>query len=331
MLRGILPRSAQLVLMRWALVATAFAALTHAVSAQTVVTLVGTGGPELTPDRAGVATLVQSGDEALLFDAGRGVLDGLYQSRIEPARVTRVFLTHLHSDHIEGLPGLWITPWFLLGRSAPLEVWGPVGTSAMIDGMRSMYAHDLAARPNASLARSSLDIRVHEIAAGVVFEHDGVRVTAIPVEHADGDPAFAYRVDTPGGAILLTGDCTLSAELERVTGPLDLVVANVAAASASLKGQARLKPILAKLLSPEQAAQLFAHATPRLAVYSHLVKKGLSGREGDREIVRRTRAAGYRGPLLMGTDHTRIVLSRPIRVEHLTPPQKDFDGPDSRF
>ncbi len=73
--------------------------------AQTAVVLVGTGGPELTAERQGEATLVETHGQMLLFDAGRGVLDGLYRSRVRPQEVTRVFLTHLHSDHIEGLPG----------------------------------------------------------------------------------------------------------------------------------------------------------------------------------------------------------------------------------
>ncbi|MGA7340645.1 MAG: MBL fold metallo-hydrolase [Terracidiphilus sp.] len=302
-----------------------------ALPAQTVVTLVGTGGPELTPERLGEATLIQTGGQTLLFDAGRGVLDGLYQSRIPPQQVTRIFLTHLHSDHIEGLPGLWITPWFLLGRTTPLEIWGPPGTAAMVAGMRAMFAHDLESRPNANLSRESLDIRVHEIGPGLVYDRDGLRVTAIPVEHGDGNPAFAYRVDTSDSAILLTGDCTLSGALAKATGPLDLTIANVAAAGADLQAVPRLKPILAKLMSPEQAAQLFRNTAPRLAVYSHIVKKGLAGAAGDSRIVERTRAAGYSGPLLMGTDHTRIVLGRPIRIEHPSGRPPDFDGPDSHF
>jgi ribonuclease Z len=303
--------------------------------AQTRVTLVGTGGPELTPDRHGEATLIEADGQKLLFDAGRGVLDGLYQSRIVPQAVTRIFLTHLHSDHIEGLPGLWMTPWFLLGRTAPLEVWGPAGTAAMIDGMRAMYAHDLATRPNASLSADALRVVVHEIHAGVAYESGGVRVTAIPVEHADGDPAFGYRVETGQSTILLTGDCTWSGELARQAGPVDLVISNVAAAAPELAATARMRPILAKLMSPEQAAQLFKNTQPRLAVYSHIVKKGLPGAPGDETIVRRTRGGGYGGPLLMGSDHTTIVLGilpgATIRIEHPAGKLPEFDGPDSHF
>jgi ribonuclease Z len=301
------------------------------VSAQMRITLVGTGGPELTPERQGEATLIEAGGQTLLFDAGRGVLDGLYESRIRPQTVTRVFLTHLHSDHIEGLPGLWMTPWFLLGRQEPLEVWGPPGTAAMIDGMRAMYAHDLAARPNAALNADALRVTVYEIHAGVVYDRGGVRVTAIPVEHADGDPAFGYRLETKQGTVLLTGDCTYSGELTRQQGPVDVVVSNVAAATPDLASIARVRPVLAKLMSPEQAAELFQQTGPRLAVYSHIVKKGLPGTAGDAELVKRTRAAGYGGPLLVGTDHTTIVVDRNIRIEHPAGSPPDFDGPDAHF
>lgn len=295
--------------------------------AQTRVVLVGTGGPELTPERAGEATLVESHGQMLLFDAGRGVLDGLYRSRIRPQEVTRVFLTHLHSDHIEGLPGLWMTAWFLLGRRAPLEVWGPVGTKQMVDGMREMFAHDVEHRPNATAKREYLEIAVHEIAAGVVYDVGGVRVTAIPVEHGDGDPAFGYVVETGDARILLTGDCTYSGALAEMHAPFDLVVSNVAAGSAAKEKEAWIQPVLAKLMRPKQAAELFEKTRPRMAVYSHIVKKGLPGAAGDAEIVRRTRAAGYTGPLTMGNDHMRIDLGKTVRVVQVTAPETDMDGP----
>ena len=316
---------------RMGFVAAAWLVLTAGLAAQTRVVLVGTGGPELTPERAGEATLIEANGQSLLFDAGRGVLDGLYRSGIAPQQVTHVFLTHLHSDHIEGLPGLWITPWFLLGRTARLEVWGPPGSQQMIDGMRAMFAHDLQQRPNAKAKRESLDISVHEIKPGLVYDQAGIRVSAITVEHADGNPAFAYRIDTGDSAILLTGDCTYAGELTRLAGRLDLVVSNVAAGTEAMENEAWMQPVLAKLMRPEQAAKLFDETKPRLAVYSHIVKKGLPGNAGDREIVRRTRMAGYKGPLLMGTDQVQIVLGKPVRIEPMVKPTADFDMPGAKF
>ena len=119
-----------------------------AAPATILIDLIGTGGPELTADRAGASTLIRVGDDAFLFDAGRGALQGIYRSGAAPQSVTKIFLTHLHNDHIEGLPPLWITPWFLLNRLEHLEIWGPPGTQAMVDGMRNMFTHDVEQRSN---------------------------------------------------------------------------------------------------------------------------------------------------------------------------------------
>ena len=300
---------------------------------QITVTLVGTGGPELTADRGGEATLIQTGDQTLLFDAGRNVLDGLNRAQIAPQTVTKIFLTHLHSDHIAGLPDLWMTPWFLLHRTAPLEVWGPVGTQAMVDGIKAMYAHDLEHRPNAALPRSALDIAVHEIAPGIVYQAGAVRVTAFAVEHAEGNPAFAYRIESGARTVFLTGDCTLTPALvqaARGSKPPDLLIANVAAGTPALEAVARWKPIFAKLLTPEQDAELFAAARPRLAVFSHIVKKGLPGAAGDSAVTARTRKAGYRDRLVMGQDHTRIVVGESITVTNIAGPAPELDGTGSR-
>jgi ribonuclease Z len=109
--------------------------------------LIGTGGPELTPTRQGMSTLIEANQQALIFDVGRGVLQNIYLSRIDPRSVTKIFLTHLHSDHIEGLPSIWMTPWFMFARKPSLEIWGPQGTQQMVDGMRTMYGTTLSIAP----------------------------------------------------------------------------------------------------------------------------------------------------------------------------------------
>lgn len=68
------------------------------------VTLLGTGSPILSTSRSGPATLVEVGDEKLLFDAGRGAALQLYKANILPGSINKLFLTHLHSDHTIGIP-----------------------------------------------------------------------------------------------------------------------------------------------------------------------------------------------------------------------------------
>ena len=295
--------------------------------------LIGTGGPELTPTRQGMSTLVEASGQTLLFDAGRGALENIYLSRIDPRSITRIFLTHLHSDHIEGLPSVWMTPWFMFGRKTKLEVWGPQGTQQMIDGMRMMYGHDVEHRANPTFKREYLDVTVHEITEGVVYDEGGVKVTAFSVEHDDGNPAFGYRIDALGRSILLSGDTTYSENVVKFGINDDLIISNVVAFSDAMTKAGVLKPVLNKLTTPEQAAAIFSKTRPRLAVFSHIVKKELPGDVGDEVIIERTRKAGYDGPLAMGQDRMTIDVGEFVRI---LPPRSidgivDFDKPDSKF
>ncbi|SDD75802.1 ribonuclease Z [Sphingomonas sp. YR710] len=283
-----------------------------------LVHLLGTGGPELTPDRQGYATLIEAPDELLLFDAGRGVMQQIYEQGINPKWVTRIFLTHLHSDHIAGLPDLWMTPWFLLGRTAPLEIWGPPGTHKMIAGMRAMYGHDIDSRVDRFNTIWGLEVTVHEIVPGKVYERAGLVVTAFAVKHADGDPAFGYRIDRAGHSVVLSGDTTLTPNLVTAAKGADLLVQNVIAFSPRLTSRPEMQMVLAKLTTPEQAAELLKEAQPKLAIFSHIVKKELPGRTGDDAIIARVRLAGYAGPVQIG--HDREVVSIDDKVTVSPPP-----------
>jgi ribonuclease Z len=285
--------------------------------------LLGTGGPELVPDRAGYATLIEApgvadADGLLLFDAGRGVLQRLYEQRINPRRVTRIFLTHLHSDHISGLPDLWMTPWFLLGRTVPLEIWGPPGTAAMVAGMRAMYGHDLAARQNRFNPAEGIAIHVHEIGPGLASDAGGVRISAFAVEHADGDPAFGYRIERAGRVVTLSGDATLTDGLIAAARGADLLVQNVIAFSPRLSAMPEMQGVMAKLTTPEQAGRLIIAAQPKLTIFSHIVKKELPGDAGDEAILDRVRATGERGAIAIGHDREIVELRDGVRL--LPPP-----------
>src|SRR5205085_1736840 len=112
------------------------------------VTLLGTGaGPPVNLDRFGPATLVEAGGQKLLFDCGRAVTIRLTQAGVNLAQIHKLFLTHLHSDHVVSIPDLFLTPWASgAARQDRFEVWGPPGTRDMMDHIQKAFAFDIHIR-----------------------------------------------------------------------------------------------------------------------------------------------------------------------------------------
>ena len=170
------------------------------------VILLGTGNPILRLDRFGPSTLVDAGAETLLFDCGRGVAQRLRQLQ-RPLRVTAVFLTHLHSDHIVGIPDLWLTGWLFPPSTEPFRLWGPTGSKEMMANLEKAYQADIRIRiETEKLPPRGVAVLAEDITEGVVYEKNGVKVTAFDVNHGlnrtTGDwhrdaPADRSRVVTP--------------------------------------------------------------------------------------------------------------------------------------
>src|SRR5215475_15680676 len=114
----------------------AFAISTSVTVAQAepiTVTLLGTGTPTPRLSSFSASTLIEAGPEKLLFDIGRGSTIRLFQKRIPLGAMTAHFITHMHSDHLVGLPDLWLTGWVATpwaSRKTPMVIYGPKGTVA---------------------------------------------------------------------------------------------------------------------------------------------------------------------------------------------------------
>jgi ribonuclease Z len=166
------------------------------------VTLLGTSTPNPVPDRFGPSTLVEAGSEKLVFDCGRSCTTRLWQLKI-PLGTVKLFITHLHSDHVVGIPDLWLTGWSTRpygGRKEPFRVWGPKGTAEMMSYLEKAYQEDVRIRRefNPAITAQQTAITAKDFTEGVVYEENGVRVTAFKVKHADiksSMPILRKRLD----------------------------------------------------------------------------------------------------------------------------------------
>ncbi len=280
------------------------------------VTLLGTGSPQPVPNRFGPGTLVQAGGQTLLFDCGRGVTQRLFQLGVKLGAANRLFLTHLHSDHTVGIPDLWLTGWLEPSwgqRKGAFQVFGPAGTRNMMENLEKAYEWDIKTRiADQKLAKENVAVVVTEIEEGIVYDHDGVKVTAFEVNHGDlVKPAFGFRIDYGGRSAVISGDTRFNENLIKHATGTDLLIHQVAAVRPELLASPVFQVILAHHTKPEEAGIVFSRTKPKLAVFYHFSLLGTPKVPPmtEQEVVELTRK-NYSGPLMVGEDLMAFRIAR---------------------
>lgn len=200
----------------------------------TKIVLLGTGTPVADPERSGPSVAIIVNDTPYIVDFGPGVIrraSAAHKAGIKALRVqnlTRAFATHLHSDHTLGYPDLIFSPW-VLGRSEPLEVFGPEGIKLMTEHIIAAYQQDINIRINGLEPANNIGYRVivHEIEPGVVYEDSLIKVEAFPVNHGSWPNAFGYKFYTPDRTIVISGDATYSESIIEHSKGVDVLIHEV--------------------------------------------------------------------------------------------------------
>jgi ribonuclease Z len=303
------------------------------ISDEIIVTLLGTGAPLPSAARFGPATLLQAGGLNLLFDAGRGVTIRLFQLGMSSGNgIDAVFLTHYHSDHVAGLPDLWMTG-YMFGpfgsRSKALRLWGPSdgttvpsGVAKIAKGLVEAFSEDVRIRQaDEHVTAAATRIEVHDFHGDrVVFDQAGVKVTAFAVDHGDLiKPSVGYRIDYGTRSVTISGDTKFDENLIKHAMGTDLLIHEVFAMSGQLAKLPQLKRIATHHTSPEEAGAVFSRVKPKLAAYSHLV---LLGTEVP-ELVSRTQST-YQGPLEVGEDLMRFTVGDRVIAKRWHPELRKY-------
>jgi len=145
------------------------------------VIFLGTSGSTPTPQRSLPAIAIRRKGEIILFDCGEGVQRQMIMAKLSFHRKMKIFITHMHGDHVLGLPGL-IQTMSLFDRQRKLEIYGPKGLKEFIDVIQKTVQYTL-----------TFPIEIHEIAkAGTICEEDEYTVFAVEVDHVI--PSFAFAL-----------------------------------------------------------------------------------------------------------------------------------------
>src|SRR5438552_806865 len=206
-----------------------------------------------------------------------------------------LFITHLHSDHTLGYADLILTSW-VMRRRAPFRVFGPPGLQRMTNHLLAAYSEDIRVRTNGleHEVAGGYRVSVHEIRTGVVYEKDGVRVTAIAVQHGAWRNAFGYRIDTADRSIVISGDTRPSEALVKAARGVDILIHEVYSASRLAPedrpgGKDWPRYCREYHTSDVELGHLAERIQPKLLILDHLIRMGAS----DDELLAAVRAGGH--------------------------------------
>lgn len=261
------------------------------------VAVCGSSAPLPSASRAKACVAVFAGGRFYVVDSGPESVENLALWGIPLSAIGGVMLTHFHSDHIGDLGELQLQTW-AGGRAQPLAVYGGPGVEQVVEGFNRAYAADQGYRtghhgesvmPSAAWGMVARPVVLHGAPGPakdrtVTFHDDGsLRITAIEVNHAPIEPAYAYRFDYKGRSVVITGDLKNHPPLARAATGADLLVSeaisrtmtNSLERAADFADRDRTAAIMHDIqdyhISPEEAAALANDADVGLLVFYHLL------------------------------------------------------------
>ena len=284
--------------------------------------LLGTGTPTPSLRRMCSGYVARIGDEYLVFDHGFGAHHRLLELGIPATKVSHLFISHHHYDHMGDYPRLLLTRWDQgAGKIGELQVYGPPPlkaiTARLIDD-DGAFGPDLISRTQnqASIdvyqARGGAGTRarpapvLHEIAEDAVIETTNWKVTVVPVHHfAPHLVSYGFRVDADGQSFVYSGDTGPCRALTELAKDCDVLVHMCHYYS----GTAPSKAFSAFTMGHRELAEAAAQANAKNLVISHVTEQ--FDRPGIRERVIREVAEIYKGNIFFGEDCMEIPFAGP--------------------
>ena len=275
---------------------------------KTQIVFLGTGNPSPMPDRMGPSVAIVVNGTAYLVDAGAGLVRRAQAasaagiSALTAPNLRFAFITHLHSDHTIGLPDLITTPW-IMGRTKPLELYGPPGISGMARHIREAYKEDNNIRIKGleGEPESGGEVNVYDVKPGRIYGDSNVTVTAFAVKHGSWKNAYGYRFQTPDKTIVIGGDASPSESMVENCNGCDVLIHEAYTQLGYSKSAEKWQRYVTSFhTSTKELAELATRAKPKTLILYHQMFFG--GPTDTEAVMLKEIRAGYKGRVVSAHD-----------------------------
>ncbi len=280
------------------------------------VTLLGTGSPIPDANRAGPSTLVRAGGQTFLVDCGRGVQQRMTAAGAGANGLTALLLTHLHSDHIADLGDIIISRWVttFTPEQPPFPIIGPPGTAEVVDATLKAFGFDIGYRiAHHDDLKTPPPLEVHEYTDGVVWDRDGVTITAAPTDHRPVAPTIGFRVEHADASVVLAGDTVPCESLYKLAAGAGAIVHTVIRKDLiDAAPMQRIRDICDYHSSVEEAAATATRAGVGILILTHYVPAIEPGQEDE---WRALAASAFDRQIELGDDLHRVEVHPGVGVK----------------
>jgi ribonuclease BN (tRNA processing enzyme) len=260
--------------------------------------LLGTGNPNPDPERFGPSVAITVNDSLYLVDCGAGVARRVVEAGFPVSRITRLFLTHLHSDHTIGYPDVIFTPG-VNDRIEPLEVYGPKGIASMTEHIMTAYRLDIQERIEGLEPANAEGYIVvpHEINEGAIYSDDNIQVDSFRVSHGSLE-SYGYKFFLPGRVVVISGDTNPSDNLIEYAKGCDVLIHEVYSENGLKKRTEEWREYHSSVhTSTRELAKIATKVRPKLLILYHQLFMNQT-----EEMLLREITEHYDGEVISGND-----------------------------
>jgi len=286
---------------------------------------IGTAAP-LPSARSQSCTAVIANGQILIFDAGDGAVAQMEKMNLPVDKISRVFISHFHSDHYVELPYMINRTW-LRGRTSKLDVYGPPGIKQVLDATDLFLEIETKHRENhhgQDIMNSNVAgtiphvMNVQDNGDMIVYQEHGITVTAFDVAHEPVNPDYGFMIEYNGKKLVLSGDTAKNQNVIDHAKDADLLIheamlkdligeiADINSGLGFEKNAKILHDIKDYHSSPIEAAEVASEANVSKLVLTHLAPTP------DRKVLERMYKRGmsdiYDGPIVLANDGDRFVI-----------------------